>query len=137
MTQFSEKNVIYHKMCVVIFSTALVWNISHSKKNWARYYYIFHTSYNVYYPLFLSDFNPTWISSTDYPKKSVITKFHENPFGESRVVPRGRSEMTELTQLRVDAQKLQYIFRLFFLLLDPNGLEWYVVGTEQVFDIVL
>jgi len=70
-------------------------------------------------------------------KKSVITKFHENPFGESRVVPRGRSEMTELTQLRVDAQKLQYIFRLFFLLLDPNGLEWYVVGTEQVFDIVL
>jgi hypothetical protein len=24
-------------MCVFIFSTSLVWNISHSKKNWVRY----------------------------------------------------------------------------------------------------
>jgi len=29
---------IKHKMCVLIFSTAIVWNISRSKKNWARYY---------------------------------------------------------------------------------------------------
>jgi hypothetical protein len=26
-------------MCVSIFSTTFVWNISHSKKNWARYYH--------------------------------------------------------------------------------------------------
>jgi hypothetical protein len=26
-----------HKICVLIFSTIFVWNISHSKKNWARY----------------------------------------------------------------------------------------------------
>jgi len=26
-------------MCVLIFSTASVWNISHSKKNSARYYH--------------------------------------------------------------------------------------------------
>jgi len=37
--QFSKKkkNVIECKMCVLISSTTFVWNISHSKKNWARY----------------------------------------------------------------------------------------------------
>ena len=25
------------EMCVLIFSTTYVWNIAHSKKNWARY----------------------------------------------------------------------------------------------------
>jgi hypothetical protein len=34
--QFSEK-VTEHKTCVSILSTTFVWNISHSKKNWARY----------------------------------------------------------------------------------------------------
>jgi hypothetical protein len=31
------KKVIEHKMCVFIFSTTFVWNISHFKKNSARY----------------------------------------------------------------------------------------------------
>jgi hypothetical protein len=35
-TWFSEK-VIDHEMRVLIFSTTIVWNISHSKKNSARY----------------------------------------------------------------------------------------------------
>ena len=32
-----KRNVIDHKMCVLIFSIIFVWNIYHSKKNWARY----------------------------------------------------------------------------------------------------
>ena len=32
-----RKRAAEHKMCVLIFSTAFVWNISLSKKNWARY----------------------------------------------------------------------------------------------------
>ena len=32
-----RKKIMGHKMCVLIFSTSFVWNISHSKKNWARY----------------------------------------------------------------------------------------------------
>jgi len=35
-TIFGEK-VTEHKTCVLIFSTTFVWNISHSKKKWARY----------------------------------------------------------------------------------------------------
>jgi hypothetical protein len=34
--RFSEE-LIEHKTCVLISSTTLVWNISHPKKNWARY----------------------------------------------------------------------------------------------------
>ena len=32
-----RKKVTEHKTCVLIFSTTFVWNISHSKENWARY----------------------------------------------------------------------------------------------------
>ena len=32
-----RKMVIEHKMCILIFCTNFVWNISHSKTNWARY----------------------------------------------------------------------------------------------------
>jgi cytochrome c oxidase subunit IV len=34
-----QKKVIEHKMCVLIFSTTFVWNISHSLEKWARYYH--------------------------------------------------------------------------------------------------
>jgi len=35
MAQFSK--ITEHKMCLLIFSTTFVWNISFCKKNWARY----------------------------------------------------------------------------------------------------
>jgi len=36
-TFFEKKKSFVHEMCVLILSTTFVWNISHSKKNWARY----------------------------------------------------------------------------------------------------
>jgi len=34
---FRKKKVTEHNMCILIFSTAVVWNISYSKKKWERY----------------------------------------------------------------------------------------------------
>jgi len=34
-----RKKVTEHNTCVLIFSTNFVWNISHTKENWARYYH--------------------------------------------------------------------------------------------------
>ena len=45
----------------------------------------------VKYPLFLSDFNETWIFSTDFGKILKI-KFHENPSNESRIFPCGPAD---------------------------------------------
>jgi len=34
-----RKKIIERRICVLIFSTHFVWNISHCKKSWARYYH--------------------------------------------------------------------------------------------------
>jgi hypothetical protein len=54
-------------MCVLIFSTKFVRNISHSKKKWARYDQTYRLVF-IKYPLFLSDSNDTRIFSTDFRK---------------------------------------------------------------------
>ena len=50
-------------MCVSIFSTPCVWNVSHAKKKWGLFIGI-----HIKYPL-LSDLNAIYISSTDFWKK--------------------------------------------------------------------
>ena len=90
-----EKKVTEHKMCLLIFSSSFVWNVSHSKKTWARYDKKSKLGLHVKCPLLLSDFNETRIFSTDFPKNSTNIKFHENPSSGSQVVPCGRTDMTK------------------------------------------
>ena len=47
---------------------------------------------HVKYLLLLSDFNETWIFSTDFRKKTTNIKFNENPSCGSRVIPCGRTD---------------------------------------------
>ena len=63
------KKVIERKMCVLVFSTTFVSNISHSKKNSARYCHKCTKHFHVKYPLILTDFNETLNLSTDFWKK--------------------------------------------------------------------
>ena len=85
--RFSER-VTEHKMCVLIFSTTFVWNISHSKNNWAIY------DKKVYWSsckLFFSDFHESWIFLTVFRKVLKFKILWKSASG-SRVVPFGRTD---------------------------------------------
>jgi hypothetical protein len=84
-----EKKVTDTK-CVFIFCTAFVWNISHSKKKRARYDKKMYIFLHAKYSLFLSDFNESWTSLTDF--RIIHIKFHKNPPSGSWVVPCGRTD---------------------------------------------
>ena len=77
-------------MFIVNFSTTLVWNIFHSKKNSARYYHKYtYTGLHVPYRLYVSDFN----QSSNFLKRSFFKcsniNFRENLYSRSRDVPCG------------------------------------------------
>jgi hypothetical protein len=72
-----QKEVLEHKMCVLIFSAILDLNTSHSKKNSARYYSKCKWVFHVKFLLFLSDFNETQSFMRDFLKSSSM-KFPEN-----------------------------------------------------------
>jgi hypothetical protein len=93
------KKTLLNKKCVLIFSTTFVWNISHSKKKWARCdqkCVLFFMKWALYFCLILM--RPEF--STHIFEKSSNTKFHKNPSIGSIVVPCGmtdrRSNMTKL-----------------------------------------
>jgi hypothetical protein len=54
-------------------SINFVWNITHSKRNSARYCH--KCTYVLVYQMFLPDFNGNWTLSTDFLKKHQITNF--------------------------------------------------------------
>jgi hypothetical protein len=116
-----EKKILDHKMCVLIFSTAFVWKISHSKKNWARYdkkcilVFMF-----LKYPSFLSVLMKLEFSRQVFEKLWNVI-FKENPSSGRRMVPRGWTDgQTDMTKLIVtflsfwSASKLvHYVHTLF------------------------
>ena len=67
-SKFFEKEKVSNTKCVLIFSTTFVWNISHSKRKWAKYEQKCILVHQAKCPLFLSDFNENWIFSTDFRK---------------------------------------------------------------------
>jgi hypothetical protein len=70
---FRKKKLWIIKMCVSIFSATFVWNISHYKKNAARYQCIY-MGLPVMCLLFLQDFNETWIFVNRSSKNTRISK---------------------------------------------------------------
>ena len=115
-------------MCVLIFST-FVWNVSHSKKKWAKYdkkcilvfvyvynvqftvYIIQCTVYSVQCTVYIVRYSCPILMTLEFSQHIFATpsniKFHENPSSGSRVVPCGR------TDRRMDITKLIVAFRSF------------------------
>jgi hypothetical protein len=75
--RFSTKRYSTQNVCFE-FSATIVTNISISKRKWVKCDQKNYIGLHVKYPLLLSDFNETWIFSTDLGKMSNV-KFHENP----------------------------------------------------------
>jgi hypothetical protein len=85
-TIFEKNKVIEHKICVLISSITFIWNISRFKKNEQDMIKKMYLGRHVKYPLFLSDFNETWIFSTNFP---TLLKYQMSckSVRQSRVVP--------------------------------------------------
>jgi hypothetical protein len=79
----------------LIFSTSLFRNISHYKKNWARYYHKYINRSPCKVTLLLSHFNETWIFSTDF-RKMLEYQISWKSFSRSQAVPCGPTDMMKL-----------------------------------------
>jgi hypothetical protein len=97
--EFQEK-IIENELCVLIFSTTFVWNISYLNKNSARYEHIFtyiFMSSTRYFCQILMKPEFSW----QILKKCSNITFHENPSRGSRRFPCWQTDrrryMTKLT----------------------------------------
>ena len=87
--------VIEHKMCVLIFCTIFLCNVSHFKDNSTRYYHkcaYFFTPSTRYSSLILVKLQ---FFSSRFSEKYTNIKFHENPSSWSQVVPFGTDGNTD------------------------------------------
>jgi len=93
---FRGKKVTEQKMCFLIFCTTFVWNISHSKKNWARYdqkcisVCMWSAGYCCQIVMRLE-------FSWHFLWKLLKYRILRRSVSGSRVVPRGRTHMRKLT----------------------------------------
>jgi hypothetical protein len=90
-----QKEATERDICVLIFSTTFIWNISHSKKNPARY---FHKRRNVF--MYSTPYFCRVLMKLEcfvhITKKISNIKFHQNPSSGSQVVPCGQRDKRNL-----------------------------------------
>jgi hypothetical protein len=80
-------------MCVLIFYTALVWNIPRYKKNSEKYYYkCTYIGLHVKYLLFPSDYNETLSLSTDFGKMLKLNFTKTRPVRAKLFYVEGRTD---------------------------------------------
>jgi hypothetical protein len=84
-----RKNIIGHKMCILIFSATL-FETFHILRRIERDIDINVHRSSCKVPLLLSDFNQNWIFSTDFQK--ILYQIYENPSSGSGVGPCGRTD---------------------------------------------
>ena len=97
-------------MCILIFTTTFVWNISHSKTNSGRYYHVC-----MYTGLQSTSYSSHTVIKLEFAqeifKKHSDIKFHENPSSGSWVVPcRQTNRWTRQQTNRWTRQSLTVIF---------------------------
>jgi hypothetical protein len=88
---FGKKNIIEHKICLLIFCTTFVCKFSILRRTEQDMIQNVYWSASCKVPLFWSDCNETWNFRRDFEKYSNI-KFHENPPPENRIVPCGQTD---------------------------------------------
>jgi glucan phosphoethanolaminetransferase (alkaline phosphatase superfamily) len=93
---FPEKKFLNIKMCFSIFSTTCIWNISHSKKNWARYCHkcenIFNWISRYSWQILMKVEFSRQIFEKKKKKRSLNVTFNQNPSSAD-----WRTNMTKLT----------------------------------------
>jgi hypothetical protein len=106
-----EKKKLLNINRILIFSTTFVWNISHSKKNWARYdqkcalFFMYSTRYSC--PI-LTKVEFTW----QIFEKSSNVNFHENSSSGIRV-PCKQTDWPDEATRRFSQLKIHVIFAQF------------------------
>jgi len=86
-----RKDVLEHKMCVLIPSTTYAWNNSHSRKNWAKDGYK-RTEALIYRTVCSCQIIMKIGFSRKVLEKFSYIKFRENPSSGSRIFPCGRTD---------------------------------------------
>ena len=86
-------------MCILIFSTTLIGNISYSEENSAKLYHNVHRS-SCEVPVILVILSWQLHFLNIFSSKNAVIKFNQNPFSGSGFVPCGRTDRHDETNSR-------------------------------------